>query len=106
MKEQKLFGLRVKEIRTKRNLSQEKLSEKADLNTKYMSRIETGAQFPSFTVMRKLADVLEVEVRDFFEFEHFGKNTRELKKTINDLLKVSNDDQLRLIVKFLRTLIR
>lgn len=105
MKEQKLFGLRIKEVRMNRKLSQEKLAEKADLNTKYMSRIETGAQFPSFAVIKKLANVLKVEVKDFFEFEHFGKNTMELKKTINGLLKEANDDQLRLTVKFLRTII-
>ncbi len=106
MKELKLFGMRMKELRTARNLSQEQLAEKSGISPKYMSRIEMGLHFPSFDIITKLATALQVEVKDFFEFAHEAKNTRELKAMISDLLKEVNDEQLRLAVKVLRALVR
>ena len=108
MKELKLFGMRMRELRTSRKLSQEQLAEKVGISPKYMSRIETGSQFPSFGIITKLADALQVEVKDFFEFTHEAGNIMELKKIIKNLLKELEDDKdkLKVTVKFLRALAR
>jgi len=106
MDDLKLFGIKIKELRTGRNLSQEQLAQKANISAKYMSRIEMGSQFPSFDVIKKIADSLNVEIKDFFEFAHVAKNTKELKQTIKDLLKEANEENLKLIIKFIRALLR
>jgi len=108
MKELKLFGMRMRELRTSRKLSQEQLAEKVGISPKYMSRIETGSQFPSFGIITKLADALQVEVKDFFEFTHEAGNIMELKEIIKNLLKELEDDKdkLKVTVKFLRALAR
>lgn len=41
-----------------RGLSQESLSEIADLNRSYIGRIERGAAVPSIETLQKLADAL------------------------------------------------
>ncbi|HHT9115754.1 MAG: helix-turn-helix transcriptional regulator [Planctomycetes bacterium] len=102
----KLFGVRIKEIRKTRGLSQEQLSGKIDIDPKHLSRIESGRSFPSLDTLEKLANALQVEVKDFFEFAHEAKNTRELKEIINNLLKEVDDERLRLAVKVLRALVR
>ena len=43
----RLLGLRIKEIRQNRKISQDKLSEKLDIDPKYLSRIEVGKATPS-----------------------------------------------------------
>ncbi len=106
MKELKLFGMRIKELRTIRKLSQEQLAEKAAISPKYMSRIEMGQQFPSINVITKLANALQVELKDFFEFAHEVRNTKELKEIINGLLKETDEERLRIAVKVLRALVR
>lgn len=106
MKELKLFGMRIKGLRMIRKLSQEQLAKRIDISSKYMSRIETGQHFPSFDILTKLANALNVEVKDFFEFAHEAKDARELKKTISNLLKETDEEKLRLTVKFLRALVR
>ena len=106
MKDLKLFGMRMKELRAVRNLSQEQLAEKADISPKYMSRIEMGLHFPSFNIITKLANALQVEAKDFFEFTHEAKNTRELKEMISNLLKEADEERLRLALKILRALVR
>lgn len=102
----KLLGVRIKELRKTRGLSQERLSGKIDIDPKHISRVESGRSFPSLDTLEKLANALQVEVKDFFEFAHEAKNTKELKEIINNLLKEVDDEQLRLVVKFLRALVR
>lgn len=106
MNELKLFGMRMKELRIVKNLSQELLANKAGISPKYMSRIEMGLHFPSFDIIVKLANVLQVEVKDFFEFAHEAKNVKDLKEIIRDLLNEADVERLRLAVKVLRALMR
>lgn len=65
-----------------------------------------GLHFPSFDIITKLANALQVEVKDFFAFAHEAKNTRELKEIISNLLKEVDEERLRLAVKVLRALVR
>jgi len=102
----KLLGVRIKELRRARGLSQEQLSEKIDIDPKHLSRLEVGRSFPSHDTLEKLANALQVEIKDFFEFAHEAKNTKELKEIISNLLKEVDDERLRLAVKVLRALVR
>lgn len=106
MKDLKLFGMRIKDLRMARKLSQERLAKKADISSKYMSRIEMGQHFPSFDILTKLANALNVDLKDFFEFAHEGKNTKELRRIISELLKDADEERLRLVVKILRGVVR
>ena len=106
VKELKLFGMRMKELRTVKKLSQELLADRVGISPKYMSRIEMGLHFPSFDIITKLANALQVEVKDFFEFAHEAKNIKELKEFIRDLLNEADEERLRLAVKVLRALMR
>lgn len=65
-----LLGARIKELRKTRGMSQEELSEKVNIDPKHLSRIEVGRGFPSLDTLEKLADALNVELKDFFEFAH------------------------------------
>lgn len=56
----KQLGLRIKELRMKNKLTQEKLAELVDINTKHQSSIETGRHFPSSELIEKYAKVFSV----------------------------------------------
>lgn len=101
-----LFGSRVRELRKRLELSQEELAEKAKISPKYMSRIEMGHQFPSTDILAKLADVLDVEIRDFFEFDHTVGNVKDLKKTLANIIDEADEEKLRLLVKVARAVVR
>lgn len=55
---QKDFGLRVKELRDAKGMTQEDLADAANLFRTYLSRIETGMANPSLTVIHALAQAL------------------------------------------------
>jgi transcriptional regulator with XRE-family HTH domain len=100
-----LLGGRIKELRKMRGLTQEQLSQQIGIDPKSLSRIEVGGSFPSFEALDKLAKVLKVDLRDFFEFDNKPKNARELRRVISELIKDASEDKLRLAVKVLKALL-
>jgi transcriptional regulator with XRE-family HTH domain len=61
-----LFGKRVRELREKRGVSQEKLAQASDLTTSFVSTIEGGKKTPSLTTVLKLARGLKVDAAELF----------------------------------------
>ncbi len=98
------LGERIKEIRRTKGLSQEKLSEKIGIDAKHLSRIEVGGSGPSLDTLAKLAKVLRVEVKEFFEFAHEAEHPRELKEVLNHLMKEATEEKLKIAVKVLRAI--
>jgi len=96
-----LLGTRIKELRKAKKLSQEQLAEKINIDPKHLSRIEVGNSYPSFDTLEKIANNLNVEMKEFFEFKHQEGN-KELVKNIGEFLKIVDDEKLRLIFKIIR----
>ena len=61
------LGKRVRQLRTDRGWSQERLAEEAGMHRTYMWGIEQGMRNPSVRHLVKLADALEVPVKTLFE---------------------------------------
>ncbi|MDX8334922.1 helix-turn-helix domain-containing protein [Candidatus Cetobacterium colombiensis] len=62
------FGKRLKEIRNQKKITQEKLSELANIDRSYISDIERGIKSVSLEKMDQLAKALEVNIIEFFKF--------------------------------------
>lgn len=61
------FGMRVRQLRLERNLSQEDLAELADLHRNYVSQIEGGHRNVSLLNILKLAHGLKVRPTKLIE---------------------------------------
>ena len=57
----RLFGERLRELRTERNLSQESLAELAGLDRNYIGQIERAERNVALVNIVKIAKALEVE---------------------------------------------
>ncbi|MBR1425464.1 helix-turn-helix transcriptional regulator [bacterium] len=68
MNTKELLGLKVKEFRKKRKITQEKLAEMIGVDNGYISKLEVGQNFPSIGTLEKIAGILQVELADFFQF--------------------------------------
>ena len=62
----KLYGDRMKEIRLGKGISQEALAAAADLHRTYVSSVERGERNVSIVNIARLADALNVPIREFF----------------------------------------
>jgi transcriptional regulator with XRE-family HTH domain len=64
---EKVFGKTLKQIRTERRLSQEKLAELCELDRTYISLLERGLRQPTLSTLFKLSEALEIEPDDFIK---------------------------------------
>jgi len=63
-----LFGQRVKTIRLRSGLSQEAFADKCGLDRTYISGIECGVRNPTLEVIHVIADGLDIEIKELFDF--------------------------------------
>lgn len=63
----KAFGKRIAELRRKRGMTQEQLAAKIDTHVTTIAFIEGGTKFVRLTTLRKLAQALDVEIKQLFE---------------------------------------
>jgi len=59
-----LLGEAIRARRRTAGLTQEKLAEKADLSTVFISRVERGRESPSVDSLVKIANALRAQVHD------------------------------------------
>lgn len=104
MKIKELTGLRIKELRRSKGMSQEILAEKTGISSKYLSSIERGKENPTFDTFIKLAEALNIELAEVFNFSHEDKSSKELRTFITDLIKVGTDERLKLTAKIVKAL--
>jgi transcriptional regulator with XRE-family HTH domain len=102
-----LLSINIKRYRQRKGLSQEKLAEKMDISTNYLSDIETGRGWVSPFSLVRLANALEVEVFELFKPQEAVSEdmTKTINKCLDDLstsLRLSFDKALANSIKKLQ----
>ncbi|MBQ7055881.1 MAG: helix-turn-helix transcriptional regulator [Alphaproteobacteria bacterium] len=64
----KKLGERIKQLRKKTNISQEKLAELASLDRTYINSVENGRRNISIINIEKIANAFNISLSDFFNF--------------------------------------
>ena len=72
LKEQ--FGKYLKALRVQRQMTQEQLAEDSHISVDFLSLIERGRNAPSFGILERLAEALDVPVKALFDFDEDGRN--------------------------------
>lgn len=98
----KMFGKRLRELRTAKMLTQETVAELIDIKPENYSRIENGLSFPKPENIVKLSKVLDVEIAELFQFSHLN-DYEKILETIIDKLKKDKDSTI-ITYKFLKSL--
>ena len=73
------IGLRIKELRTEKNLTQEAIAFKAEIDRSFMNHVENGKRNVSVETLEKLiCSGLESNFHDFFNTQLFnGKGKKK-----------------------------
>lgn len=97
------FGKRIKEIRKSKGYTQEQLAEKIGIEPPNVSKLEKGLHFPLPENIEKISNALNVDVKDLFDFKHFGSRQSlviELKKYID----TASDKDIEFLYKIVQNL--
>lgn len=99
-----LFGLRLRELRRAKGLSQAEIAEMINVDSKHVSRLETGKTFPYPETLEMLAKALNVPVKEFFEFgDQDGKDFSV--EGIGKLLTGVGEEKLRLVYRVVKAIV-
>lgn len=82
----KAFAKTLKELRTKRKISQLELSKLADLNRTYLSLLERGRRSPSLNTINKIASVFEINPSDLMNLVEKNSDEGEVGTSREDLI--------------------
>jgi transcriptional regulator with XRE-family HTH domain len=101
-----LLGARIREIRKGLQLSQEQLSEKVDVDPRYISRIELGKCYPSLETLESIARSLNVELRELFEFSHLETGITSTLIVDKLLTGLTDETQRQLVFRITKAVTR
>ncbi len=92
----KEFGMRLKELRCKKGITQYQLAEAAGIDPKHMSHIETGRSFPKADLIEKFAGALGVNYTELFCVKHLADREILMDKINNSLKNLPDKEFQRL----------
>lgn len=102
MSDLKLIGQKIKQIRKKRKISQEKLAEMVSMNHRSIVRLENAQTMPTLETLQKISKVLNVEIVDFFKTEYLESREDIIKKIV-DYLTNASDAEVKTFYKAVYT---
>ena len=63
-----MIELLIKEIRLKKKMTQEELSQKSGISESYISELENNLKMPTILVLCQLAEALDVEISKLYKY--------------------------------------
>ena len=78
------IGIKIRDLRKKKDMTQEKLAEYLNVSFQAVSKWETGAASPDLTMIVPLARLFEVTVDELFGMNQVDKNQEELCRAFEE----------------------
>lgn len=66
-------GLRIKELRALKEMSQEEVANTADMERSFMTHIESGRRNISVETLQRILSAMEISFKEFFDSKEFAK---------------------------------
>ena len=66
-------GLRIKELRALKEMSQEEVANTAEMERSFMTHIESGRRNISIETLQRILTALDISYKDFFDTKDFSK---------------------------------
>jgi transcriptional regulator with XRE-family HTH domain len=101
----KIFGNRLREIRTELKITQEELAFKCDMQPSHIGQLERGIKSPTLDTLNKIALGIEVNISELVDFDSkltipniFDEKTNKIVARIQKL-KPNEKNQVLSIIK-------
>ena len=93
------IGKNITKFRRSKGIKQGELADMLNMERSNLTRIESGKQRPNDENIEKIAEILGVEIKDLFDFEHTLLSKDELIHLINNQLIILDTNKLQYIYK-------
>lgn len=101
------LGKRIKEIRKRKNFTQEELAWKVGVSPNFIGLIERGEKRPSIETLFKIIDALGISISTFFDdFKYQIEEEDVLIKKISSYLKEGTEKEKKIIYQIVKSIIK
>ncbi|BCS52632.1 helix-turn-helix domain-containing protein [Geobacter sp. SVR] len=100
-----LLGERIRELRRSRGLTQEQFADLIGVEQKHVSRLELGKSFPPIERLEKIAEALQVPLRNIFDFVHLADQEARTA-SLDEMMKQLNEENQKIAYKVFNCLVR
>jgi transcriptional regulator with XRE-family HTH domain len=103
----RLVGVKIRDIRKSKGLSQENLAELCGLHINYIGGLERGERNVTLLNLEKVSDALKVSVSDFFSYLHKFERVDGRDVLLNELINLlltRNEKDIRFATRLLKDL--
>jgi len=100
----KEFGMRVRELRKAKGLSQEKLASQAGVHYNYIGMVERAERNITLENIKKIADGLGVDISALFYFSSADEDKEKLIAQIVKDVSTRKPRQLATILRLIKSL--
>lgn len=95
----KKLGLRIRELRLAKKIKQGVFADMLNMERSNFTRIESGKQRPNDENLEKIASILNVELKDIFDFNHLDLSKEDIVDKIVNILPELEKDEVFYIYK-------
>lgn len=95
-----LLSKKIREIRKNKNITLKELSDLTNLSVSFISQVERGISSITVTSLKKIADALEISMKELFEVEENDTYIRNKENQVLWKLENSFTSHIRLSGKF------
>lgn len=89
------LGQKIRELRTKRGLSLDKLAETANVNDKYLGEVERGQTNISVGKLCQIAAALDIKPHELLDTAHARQIDREaITRKLLEIIESASDEEL------------
>ena len=96
------LGQRIKYLRKKQKVTQEKLAEMINVDCGYISKLEVGQNFPSLQTLNNIAIALNLDISEFFT--NYELDELDLKSEIQKSLTNMTKEQQTMLYNILKSI--
>lgn len=97
----KLLGLRIQLFRKQKHLTQEEMAFKINKSKDTVSNIERGLAFARIETLIDICNILEIELKDLFDYPISNDTTTKKVNLINEISKILASSDTEKLEKYL-----
>lgn len=100
-----VVGERIRELRKEHNMTTNKLAELCNTSQSVISKLENGHRIPDVPTLKKICEVFDITLADFFAPENISKPVGDNLEELLNSAKELNSEQIKSLSNFLKTII-
>jgi len=99
----KQIGLKIKQLRMQKGLSQEQFAEKIGIATRTLCGIEIGKNFFTADTLEKMLEILEITPQDLFKINHLKPQEDLVEEIITSIKNIKDREKIEKIYKIIKS---